>query len=204
MEKSKFSKLCELSAGCYEAFLYDCDGTLADNMSLHTETYMEVAKTYNVTIDPNIIYELAGWPISEVVVEINKRYGVAMDPGEFKTRKAEIYMERYIETIQPIPHVIKHLKENAEKKRIAVVSGGDRRAIEKTLCVLGIFDMVDELVCSGDTVLGKPFPDPFLRAAELLNIEPEHCLVFEDGEPGVAAAKAAGMKWIRIDTLTFG
>ena len=204
MEEPKFSRLCELSHGNYDAFLYDCDGTLADNMPLHTETYLEVAKTYNVTIDSDIIYELAGWPIAEVVVEINKRYGTAMDPEEFKTRKADIYMQRYIETIQPVPHVLKHLKEHADKKRIAVVSGGDRQAIKKTLIVLGIYDMVDVLVCSGDTVLGKPFPDPFLKAAELLNVAPENCLVFEDGEPGVTAAKAAGMSWIRVDTLSSG
>jgi len=206
MEKSNFAKLCELSEGKgnYSAFLYDCDGTLADNMHHHTETYIEVAKTYNLTIDSEIIYELAGWPILEVVLEINKRYQSAINPEEFKARKAEIYMERYIETIKPVVHVVNHLKEHSGRKCIAVVSGGDRRAIEKTLLVLGIFDMVDVLVCSGDTVLGKPYPDPFLKAAELLNVAPQNCLVFEDGEPGVTAAKAAGMKWIRVDTLECG
>ena len=127
-----------------------------------------------------------------------------MNPEEFKTRKAEIYMERYIDNIQPIPYVIRHLKEHAASKRIAVVSGGDRKAIEKTLKVLGIFDLVEVLVCSGDTLLGKPFPDPFLKAAELLEVAPERCVVFEDGEPGVTAATAAGMRWIRIDTFAFG
>jgi HAD superfamily hydrolase (TIGR01509 family) len=60
------------------------------------------------------------------------------------------------------------------------------------------------LVCAGDTERGKPFPDPFLRAAELLNVAPEECLVFEDGVPGVKAAEAAGMHWVRVDQLKFG
>lgn len=57
------------------------------------------------------------------------------------------------------------------------------------------------MVCSGETVQGKPYPDPFLRAAQLLGVAPGDCLVFEDGEAGVQAAEAAGMKWVRIDKL---
>jgi HAD superfamily hydrolase (TIGR01509 family) len=204
MEKSDLNRLSELSAGNYEAFFYDCDGTLADNMACHTETYVEVARTYNVTIDSQMIYELAGWPIANVVLEINKRYSCTINPDEFKFRKAQIYMERYIDTIQPIDYVVNHLKAHVGKKRIAVVSGGDRIAIEKTLRVLGISEMVEVLVCSGDTKAGKPYPDPFLRAAELLNVAPDKCLVFEDGNPGVLAAKAAGMDWIRVDKFQRG
>lgn len=204
MEESNLTKLSKLSEGNYEAFLYDCDGTLADNMPCHTETYIEVAKTYDVTIDSQMIYELAGWPITNVVLEINKRYSCTINPDEFKSKKAKIYMERYIDIIQPIDYVVNHLKANVGKKRIAVVSGGDRIAIEKTLHVLGISEMVEVLICSGDTAHGKPYPAPFLRAAELLNVAPDRCLVFEDGDPGVVAAEAAGMHWIRVDKFQRG
>jgi HAD superfamily hydrolase (TIGR01509 family) len=73
--------------------------------------------------------------------------------------------------------------------------------VEKTLQVLGIDNLVEVLVCAGETQNGKPFPDPFLKAAGLLNVDPANCLVFEDGEAGTIAAEAAGMKWIRIDQL---
>lgn len=204
MEQSKFEKLNELTQGDYEAFLYDCDGTLADNMAAHTESYVEAAKEHDVVFDPAIIDELAGWPITNVVEEINARYNSNLVPTAFKARKAEIFSSRYLEGIQPIPHVVDHLKANADKKRIAVVSGGDTDAIERTLEVLGIRELVEVLVCAGDTLHGKPYPDPFLRAAKLLNVSPEKCLVFEDGVPGVKAAEAAGMHWVRIDQLKFG
>jgi HAD superfamily hydrolase (TIGR01509 family) len=204
MEQSKFDKLCELTAGDYQAFLYDCDGTLADNMAAHTESYVDAAKEHNVLFDPAIIDELAGWPIANVVEEINARYKASLVPAEFKVRKAAIFAERYLEEIKPVAHVVDHLKANAGKKRIAVVSGGDTAAIERTLEVLGIRELVEVLVCAGDTERGKPYPDPFLRAAELLGIEPGKCLVFEDGRPGVQAAEAAGMHWIRVDQLKFG
>ena len=197
MEQSKFDKLNELTKGDYEAFLYDCDGTLADNMAAHTKSYVEAAKEHDVVFDPAIIDELAGWPIANVVEEINSRYNCSLVPAAFKARKAEIFADRYINGIQPIQHVVDHLKINAGKKRIAVVSGGDTEAIERTLEILGIRNLVEVLVCAGDTERGKPYADPFLRAAELLGVDPAKCLVFEDGVPGVKAAEAAGMHWVR-------
>lgn len=199
IEKSRFLKLNKRSEGDYQAFLYDCDGTLADNMPAHAKTYVAVARQYGVDIDPAIIDELAGWPIADVVAEINVRYHSAIDPEEFRNRKAKLYSDEYINQIVPIGFVVEHLKAHAGKVRIAVVSGGDRPAIEKTLQVLGIRELVEVLVCAGDTLKGKPYPDPFLRAAELLNVNHKKCLVFEDGAPGVSAAMAAEMDWIRID-----
>lgn len=204
MEQSKFEQLTELTQGDYQAFLYDCDGTLADNMPAHTKSYVEAAKEHNVVFDPAIIDELAGWPIANVVEEINSRYQVKLIPSEFKVRKAEIFQERYMEEIEPIDFVVQHLRENANRVRIAVVSGGERPAIERTLEILGISDLVEVLVCSGETEKGKPFADPFLKAAELLGVDPARCLVFEDGIPGVQAAEAAGMHWVRVDMLKFG
>jgi HAD superfamily hydrolase (TIGR01509 family) len=204
MEQSKFERLTELTQGDYQAFLYDCDGTLADNMPAHTLSYVEAAKEHNVVFDPAMIDELAGWPIANVVEEINSRYQANLVPAEFKLRKAEIFEQRFMEEIEPIDYVVEHLKANAGRVRIAVVSGGDRPAIERTLEILGIRDLVEVLVCSGETPKGKPYADPFLRAAELLQVDPAKCLVFEDGVPGVKAAEAAGMHWVRVDQLKFG
>jgi HAD superfamily hydrolase (TIGR01509 family) len=204
MEESDFSRLSKLSEGDYEAFLYDCDGTLADNMPAHTETYVAVAKQYHVDMDPAIINELAGWPIADVVEELNLRYNASMDPEEFRSRKARLFADEYISKILPIPYVVEHLKANAGKVRIGVVSGGDRIAVERTLEIIGVSEHVEVLVCAGETPRGKPFADPFLKAAELLGVDPKRCLVFEDGTPGVMAAEAAGMHWIRIDQFKFG
>lgn len=204
MEESNFSRLNKLTEGDYEAFLYDCDGTLADNMPAHTETYVAVAKQYQVEMDPAIINELAGWPIANVVEELNLRYNAAMDPVEFKSRKAQLYADEYISKVLPIDYVVEHLKANAGKVRIAVVSGGDRIPVQRTLETIGVSEYVEALVCAGDTPNGKPFADPFLKAAALLGVDPAKCLVFEDGIPGVLAAEAAGMHWVRIDEFKFG
>jgi HAD superfamily hydrolase (TIGR01509 family) len=123
------------------------------------------------------------------------------DPDEFAAAKYKLFYDEYIERIKPIEYVTDHLIAHAGKVKIGVVSGGSREAITKTLQVLGIADLVDVLVCAGDTPNGKPFPDPFLLAAQKLGVQPAECLVFEDGNPGVSSAKAAGMPWIRIDKV---
>lgn len=204
MEESNFLKLSKLTEGDYQAFLYDCDGTLADNMPAHTATYVEIARQFNVAMDPAIIDELAGWPIANVVEELNLRYDAAMDPEEFRSRKAQLFQDEYISKVLPIDYVVEHLKANAGKVRIAVVSGGDRIAVQRTLELIGVSEYVEALVCAGETPKGKPFADPFLKAAELLGVDPAKCLVFEDGVPGVQAAEAAGMHWVRIDQFKFG
>ena len=197
---TKLEKLTRLGTG-FSAYLYDCDGTLADNMGAHKETYIRVAAQRGYTITGDIIDELAGWPVLNVVVEINNRYHTDFDPHEFKAEKYRLFMEHYIEQTLPMEHVVKHLKAHAAHARIGVVSGSGREAVEKTLRVLGIDNLVEVAVCAGETERGKPYPDPFLKAAELLGVKPAHCLVFEDGEAGVTAAKAAGMSWVRIDQL---
>jgi len=196
----KLHTLTNLSNG-FTAFLYDCDGTLADNMGAHKETYVSVAAAKGVTIDGSIIDELAGWPVSEVIGEINKRYGSNFDPAEFSALKYELFYNDHIDKTLPVSHVVDHLKAHVGRVRIAVVSGSRRPAVERTLRVLGIFDLVEVLVCAGETAKGKPFADPFLKAAELLGVTPAECLVFEDGAAGTAAADAAGMKWVRVDQL---
>jgi HAD superfamily hydrolase (TIGR01509 family) len=198
---SKYEKLLARSDKGYKAFLYDCDGTLADNMKAHALTYIKVAADRGVAINGDIIDELAGWPVPAVVTEINKRYGSNMDPEEFAEVRQKLYHDEYIAQITPVEHVVDHLKAHYGKVRIAVVSGGSREAVEKTLNILGIANLVETLVCAGETPHGKPSPDPFLAAAIKLGVEPKDCLVFEDGEPGVQSAIAAGMDWVRIDQL---
>ena len=198
---SQYEKLTLLTAGDFQAFLYDCDGTLADNMGAHKKTYVHIAAQDGVLIDAALVDELAGWPVEKVVEEINKRYNSTFDPVEFAHKREKLFLEDYIDQTQPVDYVVNHLKAHAGKVKIGVVSGSQRSAVERTLGVLGILNLVEVIVCAGETPHGKPYPDPFLAAAAKLGVAPEHCLVFEDGEPGTRAAEAAGMKWIRIDKI---
>lgn len=113
--EEKLDKLTELASGDYEAFLYDCDGTLADNMQAHKDTYVKIAGFEGVAIDPEIIDEFAGLPIPAVVEEINKRYKSNFDPQNFEQLKSELFYSEFIEKTKPIVFVVEHMKASAGK-----------------------------------------------------------------------------------------
>lgn len=81
------------------------------------------------------------------------------------------------------------------------MSGGRKSTLKHTLKAIGVEGKYELLVSSEDTEKGKPSPDPFLLAAQQLGVNPEDCIVLEDGDPGVQGAIAAGMGWVRVDLI---
>lgn len=200
-DTEKLEKLTQLTQGPYKAFLYDCDGTLADNMPSHKAAFVKAAARYDISLNDAIVDELAGWPTVLVAEEIARRYNTEFDPFIFAKEKSAVFIEEFVEKTLPISFVVEHLRQHVGKRKIGVVSGGSRSTVSVTLRVIGVDKYLDTLVCAGETERGKPYPDPFLLAAAQLGVKPEECLVFEDGNPGVQAAESAGMKWIRIDKI---
>lgn len=198
--EEKINKLQSI-AEPYEALLFDVDGTLADNIHAHKAAYVAVSKEYGVDLDPELIDETAGWPTVAVAREICKRYKVEFDVEVFSKRKSQIFIEEFIQQTQPIEYVRQILFQNVGKKKIGIVSGGSRSTLNITLEVIDVNGKYQAMVCAGDTINGKPSPEPFLLCAEQLEVDPHRCLVFEDGDPGVQGAIAAGMGWVRIDQL---
>lgn len=198
--QQKFDKLLAISEP-YQTLLYDVDGTLADNIAAHKLAYVAVAAEYGIDLDPALIDETAGWPTVAVAKEISLRYQKTFDIPTFSLRKSAIFIEKFVYSTQAIPYVLAHLLAHVGKKKIGIVSGGSRSTLAITLNVIGLTGKYQSLVCAGDTPYGKPSPQPFLLAAEQLAVDPATCLVFEDGDPGVQGAKAAGMGWVRIDQL---
>jgi HAD superfamily hydrolase (TIGR01509 family) len=84
------------------------------------------------------------------------------------------------------------------KVPMAIATGGSRMVIEKTLQIVGVSDWFDEVVTADDVVNGKPAPDIFLKAAQLLGVAPERCLVLEDAPAGIVSARTAGMQVISV------
>jgi HAD superfamily hydrolase (TIGR01509 family) len=81
---------------------------------------------------------------------------------------------------------------------IAVVTGGYHAVVQQILEQIGLLECFDAIVASEDTVRHKPDPDPFLEAARQLGVPPQGCLVWEDSDLGIEAARRAGMDWIDV------
>src|SRR5258708_11141039 len=83
----------------------------------------------------------------------------------------------------------------------AIATSSSRTTVERHLTLHNLMDRFDEIVCRGDYENGKPAPDPFLKAAERLRVEPRLCLALEDSHVGVRSASAAGMMTVMVPDL---
>lgn len=185
----------------YDAFLYDCDGTIAETMTPHKTAWVEEIKNRGFTLSPSLIDELAGMPAVQTVEVMNQRFGWGLNPHEVAHSKEQLFLAKYIDQAQPIVEMVEHLKWAAALgKKIGVVSGGRTKVVHRTLDILGVSGLVGVVICAEDVKIGKPHPEPFLMAAERLGAQPSRCLVFEDAEFGIQAAKAAKMDWIRVES----
>jgi HAD superfamily hydrolase (TIGR01509 family) len=187
-----------LPEGDFKAFLFDCDGTIADSMPLHYIAWDKALREYGCTsFTEDLFYAWGGWPVGDVVSELNRRDGLHIDVQPFAIRKEDIYYS-LLDQLVAVPEVLEHIDAAYGKIPFAVVSGSTRESVVKSLTTLGLLDRFDTLVCAGDYAKGKPAPDPFLLAAERLGVPPAKCLVFEDADAGIQSAIAAGMAWVKV------
>jgi HAD superfamily hydrolase (TIGR01509 family) len=187
----------KLPPGRFEAYLFDCDGTIVDSMPLHYLAWKEALAEWNCTFDEPLFYSWGGIPTREIVALLNKRQGLSMPPDIVATRKENLYFA-HLSQLKPIPEVVEHIENQYGKIPFAVVSGGTRDSVSASLVSVNLLDKFDVLVCAGDYKRAKPDPDAYLLAAEKLGVAPETCLVFEDTDMGIQAADAAGMPFVKI------
>jgi beta-phosphoglucomutase family hydrolase len=188
----------KLPDGEFDAYIFDCDGTLADTMPLHYRAWLAALKEHNAEFPEALFYELGGVTTERIVELLNERHGHSMPVQETATYKDNLFVEM-IPQILPIEPVVELVHQFHGVKPLAVASGGTREIVTKILGALGILRKFDAVVTAEDCRRGKPAPDPFLEAARRLGVTPARCLVFEDTTAGIAAAKAAGMKWVLVE-----
>jgi HAD superfamily hydrolase (TIGR01509 family) len=187
-----------LPEGDFKAYLFDCDGTIADSMPLHYVGWTQALAEYGCTsFTEQLFYAWGGRPVEAIVAELNRRDHLSIPIDAFAHRKESLYYER-IHEIQPVPEVLEQIRLQHGNIPFAVVSGSARESVVRSLETLGILHLFDTLVCAGDYQRSKAAPDPYLLAASRLGVAPQHCLVFDDADIGIQAATAAGMASIRI------
>lgn len=186
-----------LPAGDFRAYLFDCDGTIADSMPLHYLSWKQSLGEYGCQFPEDLFYAWGGRPVAEIIATLNERHGLAMPVEEVARRKESLYFE-LLPRLTAVPEVLEQIEEAHERIPFAVVSGSTRESVTASLDVLGLLDKFEVMVCAGDYKRAKPNPEAFLLAAEELGVPPESCLVFEDTAMGIQAAKTAGMAFVRI------
>ena len=185
--------------GEFKAYLFDCDGTIVDSMPLHFVAWGKALHEWECMFSEEQFYAWGGRPVDEIIRVLNEMHGLKMPVDEVYAKKEALFREM-LPGLEGIPEVLEHVDRMYGVIPFAVVSGSPRESVEASLDVLGIRDRFEVLVCAGEYEKGKPHPEPFLKASEMLGVKPEDCLVFEDADPGIEAAKAAGMQWVKVDS----
>jgi HAD superfamily hydrolase (TIGR01509 family) len=187
----------QLPPGPFKAYLFDCDGTIADSMPLHYVAWSRALAEWNCEFSEELFYAWGGMSVAGIIAALNEQRGLQMPADKVSMRKEQLYYEN-LPQLKAVPEVLDHIEASHGKIRFAVVSGSTRDSVMASLEALQILDKFDTLVCAGDYQKGKPDPEPFLIAAERLGVAPEYCLVFEDSDMGIQAATIAGMKSVKV------
>jgi len=166
-------------------------------MPLHYIAWTKALAEWNCTFDEQLFYAWGGTPIAEIIATLNQQQGLTMPVEQLCARKENLYLE-LLPQLKAVPEVVEHISAQHKQIPFAVVSGSTREAVTASLTSLNLLDKFDTLVCAGDYTNSKPHPECFLLAAHKLGVTPESCLVFEDTDLGIQAAKAAGMAHVKI------
>jgi beta-phosphoglucomutase family hydrolase len=186
-----------LPPGPFNGYLFDCDGTIADSMPLHYIAWKKALEEWNCPFDEKFFYESGGMSIADILASLNKNHALNM-PVDVVERRKEILYYELLPQLKPVPEVLEHIHAQHGRIPFAVVSGSTRESVTASLTSLHLLDKFDAMVCAGDYKHSKPDPECFLMAAEKLGVAPGACLVFEDTEKGVQAARSAGMSWVQV------
>jgi beta-phosphoglucomutase family hydrolase len=187
----------KLPQGSFKAYLFDCDGTIADSMPLHYVAWKKALGEWSCEFDQELFYAWGGMPVAEIISSLNQIHGLSMPVETVSRRKETLYYE-LLPQLKAVPEVREHIEAEHGRIPFAVVSGSTRDSVTASLVSLKLLDRFDTLVCAEDYNRSKPDPEAFLLAAARLGVTPEACLVFEDTEMGIRAASAAGMASVRV------
>jgi len=174
------------------ALLFDCDGTLIDTMPLHWQAELEILRDLGIELDPEWLAGNCGASMRDVVAAISRHTGHAIDIGDFLVRK-QVRFRELLPQAREIKVVADVARAQFGRLPMGVVSGGYRANVVASLEAIALARHFSVVITCDDNLPGKPAPDSFLAAASRLGIAPEYCQVFEDGDLGLEAARAAGM-----------
>ncbi|HEY6878416.1 MAG TPA: HAD family phosphatase [Polyangiales bacterium] len=183
--------------------LWDHDGVLVDTEGLYLQATREVLASVGVALDDVLYREL-------FLVQNRGAWHLVRDHDEaalaaLKHRRSERYTELLTSGDVYIPGALAMISELATRHRMAIVTSSRRAhfdAIHRGRTLPSHFELI---LAREDYGESKPDPEPYLTAVARLGVSPADCLVIEDSERGLRAARAAGLRaWVIPSALTGG
>lgn len=189
----------------YAGYIFDLDGTLVDSMPVHYKAWRWALREHGA---PHHVFQWeefvahGGMAAPDIVADLNATYGLNMEPevvaDDKRNRYAWLLKNETLPIIPETVNLVLRLKEQGIP--YAIGTGSMPGGATETLQSAGVADLFPIMVTPADVPpgFGKPRPDIFLLCAQRMGVNPQNCVVFEDAEPGIRAAMAGGMEYVRV------
>jgi HAD superfamily hydrolase (TIGR01509 family) len=184
------------------AVVFDMDGLLFDTETLYQEAIHLAAAEAGHEVAPGFFNRTVGLPWAESRALLLSHFGENFAVDEFQAEWVRHFWV-IAETRLALKPGALELLDTLDRFRLprAIATSSSRRTVERHLSAHSLTERFDKIVGHGDYERGKPAPDPFLKAAERLGVEPRLCLALEDSHNGVRSASSAGMMTIMVPDL---
>ena len=182
--------------------IFDLDGTLVDNMALHAQAFAIFVDRHGLpALTEADRARLDGKRNRDIFPDI---FGRPLDDAFLRqvTREKEgLYRELSRGKLAPVAGLVALLDAlEARSIPVAIATSAPPENVVHSLRELGLDARLTRIMRSDEVARGKPFPDVFLAAAALIDVEAPRCLAFEDAPAGIQAARAAGMRCVAVTT----
>ena len=184
----------------YAGLIFDMDGTILDTEPTHRKAWREVLGRYGMRFDEQAMIGLNGsptWRIAQFIIEANQG---DLDPYRLAAEKTAAVKEMLLDSVRPLP-LMDVVKAWHGRRPMSVGTGSESAIAEALLTHLGVRHYFDAVIAADHVKNHKPAPDTFLLCAQSMKVEPTRCVVFEDADFGIQAARAAGMDAVDVRLL---
>ncbi|GBQ95127.1 phosphatase/phosphohexomutase [Acetobacter nitrogenifigens DSM 23921 = NBRC 105050] len=181
-------------SGDVAALIFDCDGTLVDTLPLYLTAWRAaVLEVGGIDLPPEWFRGKGGYAERMLLAAVDKAFNVALDHDAVISAARRGVIDR-LHAVRENTPVVALAREWRGRLPLAVASSGSREVVEASLAAIGLREAFAEVVTVEDVVNPKPDPEIYLLAAQGLGVDPGRCVVLEDSDEGLEAARAAGMR----------
>lgn len=183
-----------------KAIIFDMDGLMIDTEGLYFETERELAKSFGKCVKDETLWKMMGRKPIEAISIYVEDLQLNIDPQEVLKMRDEIFQEKLIREVTPMPGLYEILESFRGKLKMAIATGSPEKFLNIVMDKLKLQKYFDVLQTSDNIVNGKPEPEIYLRTIERIGVLPGECIVLEDSSNGALAGKRAGCYTIAIPT----